>query len=525
MKNNIKLLLLGLACASMTVSCQQEKSTNSNQEIKVETYSQTTKIPEGIKTPNTVQTSIGDLQFVDGAPLPETAEKVYDNLDRMRGVDVFLKCMPAVSVRQLMVGPEEIGVDNYNKVLLFDKLMDSKPLFLTANTSTLYSIPSLNMKNTGPIVIEVPKGMLGAFNDAWFRYMQDIGPFGPDKGQGGKYIVIPPNYDGKIPSGYHVVHSKTFRVWIFMRAFIENGIDAAVANIKDNLKIYPLSKKNNPKPMEFISGTGKEFNTIHTNDFHFYEHLNEVIQEEPIEMIDPEIRGLIASIGIEKGKVFQPDARMKKILTDAVAIGNATARSIVWYPRTEGSVDNMKGIKVFPELHNNHWIMAWVDRNVYFNGKDGHTMNSDARVMFHYPYTAVTPAMAVPRIGIGSDYAMAFVDDKKVPFDGRKTYKVTIPANPPAKNFWAVTVYDPQTRSMLQTDQAYPTVGSQTKGLKKNEDGSYDIYFGPKAPKGYENNWLQTVPGKSMFVILRLYGPTKVWHDRKWVPGNIQEIK
>ncbi|WP_066212775.1 DUF1254 domain-containing protein [Flammeovirga sp. MY04] len=518
----IKNSSIALALMMVGFSCQTQEDNHSK---TIEKYHQTTNIPEGILTPDKVSTSIGDLEFIDGAPLPETAEKVYENLDRMRGVDVFLKCMPAVSVRQLMVGPAEIGVDDYNKVLLFDKLMDSKPLYLTANTSTLYSIPSLNMKNTGPMVIEVPKGMLGAFNDAWFRYMEDIGPFGPDKAQGGKYLVIPPDYEGEIPSGYYVVKSKTYRVWIFMRAFIENGIDAAVANIKNNLKIYPLSEKNNPKPMEFISGTGKEFNTIHTNDFHFYEHLNEVIQEEPYEMLDAETRGLIASIGIEKGKEFAPDARMKRILTDAVAIGNATARSIVWYPRSEGSVSNMKGIKVFPTKKDSHWIMAWVDRNVFFNGKDGHTMNSDARVMFHYPYTAVTPAMAVPRLGIGSDYAMAYVDDKKVPFDGSKNYKLHIPPNPPAKNFWAVTVYDPQTRSMLQTDQAYPTVGSQTEGLRKNEDGSYDIYFGPKAPKGYESNWLQTIPGKSMFVILRLYGPLQEWHDRKWVPSNVTEIK
>jgi hypothetical protein len=241
-------------------------------------------------------------------------------------------------------------------------------------------------------------------------------------------------------------------------------------------------------------------------------------------MIDSETRGLLASIGIEKGKKFAPDERMKRILTDAVAIGNATARSIVWYPRTEGSVDNMAGIKVYPGTESN-WIMAWVGRNVFFNGEDGHTMNSDARVMFHYPYTAVTPAMAVPRLGIGSDYAITFVDNNSQLFDGSKTYKLHIPANPPAKNFWAVTIYDTQTRSMLQTDQPYPTIGSQTEGFKKNADGSYDIYFSPEAPEGMENNWLQTIPGKSLFVALRIYGPLEEWHDRSWKPGEVELVK
>jgi len=309
-----------------------------------------------------------------------------------------------------------------------------------------------------------------------------------------------------------------------MRGSIDKGLENAVKNIRENLKVYPLSEKDNPKPMEFINATGKSFNTIHDNDINFYDHVNEVIQEEPLEMIDAETRGLLASIGIEKGKEFNPDERMKRILADAVAIGNATARSIVWYPRTSGSVSNMKGIQIYPDTES-AWIMGWVDKNVFFNGADGHTMNSDARVMFHYPYTGVTPAMAVSISGKGSDYGIAFLDDKKMPFDGSKIYKLHLPPQPPAKEFWAVTIYDSQTRSMLQTDQAYPTVGSQTEGIKMNDDGSFDLYFGPEAPDGFENNWLQTIPGKSWFVALRLYGPLEPWIEKTWRPGEISEIE
>ena len=283
---------------------------------------------------------------MDGAPFQETAELVYENLDRMRGVDAFLKGIPAASVRQLMMGPREIGADNYNKVMIMDGLLDSKPLFLTGNTSTLYVLPVLDLKKDGPTVVEAPSDMLGAFNDAWFRYMEDVGPFGPDKSQGGKFLVLPPDFEGEIPEGYFVVKSKTYRVWVFMRGSIANGLEAAVKNIKENLKVYPLALKDEQLEMEFISGTGKEFNTIHDNDSNFYKHLNDVIQEEPYEMIGAELRGLFASIGIEKGKEFAPDDRMKRILTDAVAIGNATARSIVWYPRTEGSVDNLSLIHI-----------------------------------------------------------------------------------------------------------------------------------------------------------------------------------
>jgi hypothetical protein len=460
-----KLLLLGLLFLGI-LGCQENNKTT--QDLK--SYAQTTEIPEGILTPNQMETSIGTLKFTDGAPLPETVELIYDNLDRMRGVDVFLKCMPAASVRQLMLGPEELGADNFNKVLIMDGLLDSKPLFLTGNTSTLYVLPVFNLKRDGATVIEVPKGMLGAFNDAWFRYIQDVGPLGQDKGAGGNYLLLPPDYEGEIPDGYFTVKSPTYRVWTFMRGSIAKGLEVAVKNVKDNLRIYPLAQKDNPPEMEFISGSGKAYNTIHDNDFNFYEHVNAVIQEEPLDMIDAETRGLLASIGIEKGNEFNPDERMKRILTDAVAIGNATARSIVWYPRVSGSVDNMKGIQIYPET-NSAWMMGWVDKNVFFNGKDGHTMNSDARTTFYYPYTAVTPAMAVTIPGVGSDYGIAYVDAEKKPFDGAKTYKIHIPANPPAKDFWALTIYDNQTRSQLQTDQKYPTVGSQTEGIKMNEDG------------------------------------------------------
>ncbi len=522
---NIKNILnsaIAIVAVAILVSCTNDvqKESTSKKKVETPTYSQTTAIPAGITTPNEVETSIGTLKFIDGSPLPETAELVYENLDRMRGVDVFLKGMPAASLRQLMLGPEEIGADKYNKVMIMDNLMDSKPLFLTGNTSTLYVIPVINMKETGPMIFEVPPGMLGAMNDAWFRYMQDVGPMGPDKGKGGKYIILPPEYKGKIPSGYYVVKSRTYRVWTFMRGSIANGLEAAVKNVKDNLRIYPLSLKDNPPTMEFISGSGKSFNTIHTNDYTFYEHLNNVIQEEPLEMIDPELRGLFASIGMEKGKLFAPDERMKRILTDAVAIGNATARSIVWYPRTEGSVDNMKGVRIYSDTKS-AWIMGWVDKNCFFNGKDGNTMNSDARVMFHYPYTAVTPAMAVTIPGKGSDYGIAYVDSKRQPMDGSKIYKIHIPANVPVADFWALTIYDTQTRSQLQTDQIYPSVGSQTDGIKMNEDGSYDIFFAPSAPEGYENNWLQTIAGKSWFVVLRMYGPLNPWIDKTWRPSEI----
>jgi hypothetical protein len=270
--------------------------------------------------------------------------------------------------------------------------------------------------------------------------------------------------------------------------------------------------------MEWISGSGKAFNTIHYNNAEFYDHLNEVVQYEALGLLTPDIRGLFASIGIEKGKPFEPTNRMKKILKDGVAIANAQARSIVWYPRTHM---NLSGVQIYPDT-GSAWHMGYPDRDVFFNGADGATMNTDARVSFHYPYTAVTPAMAAPREGTGSDYGIAYLDTDKMPFDGGRTYKIGLPPDAPVGNFWAVTVYDTQTRSMLQTDQATAGIDSLQDDLRYNKDGSIDIYFSPKPPLGYENNWVQTIPGKGWFAVLRMYSPLKAWIDQSWRPSEIK---
>lgn len=524
LENKIRsLAALSILCS--VSACTTSSSTNENPapltyESSAESTHEIGSIDiKHISTPDSVQTSIGELEYIDGSPLPSTSAKIYDYLDRMRGVDAFLKGMPAASIQGMMEGPRVLGVTKPNQILIFEQFGDSSHNYLTYNTSTLYMYSFLDLKADGPTVVELPPGMLGVFNDAWFRWTEDIGPFGPDKSKGGKFLVLPPGYEGEIPEGYFVVKSRTYKMMAFTRASAKGGVEAAVANMKTT-KVYPLSKINNRPKMEFINGSGKEFNTVHTNDYSFYEHLNKVIQYEPLESINRDKRGLFASIGMEKGKPFAPDERMKNILVDAVAIANGAARSIVWYPRTD---KNMKGIRLYPDTDSS-WLMAWVDKNVFFTGKDKHTMNSDARVMFHYPYTIVTPAMAVTYPGKGSDYGVAYLDSEKQPFDGNKVYKIHIPANPPVNDFWALTLYDPQTRSPLKS-QLKPTVGSQSEGVITNADGSYDIYFSPEPVKGFEKNWIKTIPGKSWFVILRMYGPLEPWIKKEWRPSEIELVK
>ena len=473
--------------------------------------------PETLKSisiADKVDTSIGKLDFFDGVPTEATISKVYDNLDRTRALSVYLDNMGGVSINSVLDGLANAGANASNKVALFEQLMDSQTLVVTANTSTLYAYSGTDLGNDGPTVIEVPPGMLGFLDDGWQRFVGNIGVTGPDKGKGGKYLVLPPGYDGKVPDGYFVLKPKTNRNFLFLRGSIKNGVKPAVANIKSGLKIYPLKTAENPAPTEFVNMSKKSFNTVFPNDIRYFETLNEMIQREPIDAIGPEVRGAIAAIGIVKGQPFKPNARMKKLLLEAGTLGNATSRVITVKPRIDG-------VAIYPDTDSG-WTMAYANKNTSFEANG--TMNLDARTLFYFNAGGVTPAMAVTKAGAGSDYALAFLDSNKKAFDGNKTYKLHLPPNVPVNNFWAVTLYDTQTRSQLQTSQAFPTVGSLTDGMKKNKDGSYDVYFGPNAPKGKEGNWLATVPNKSWFMILRMYGPLEPWINKTWKPSEIELV-
>ena len=436
----------------------------------------TTDIPSSITAPDSVETSIGTMKFFDGVPDTASVAASYDFLDRSRAVNVFINSIPMMSAYMLREGQASIGADASHKIAIWDNLMDSKTILLTGNTSTMYAVGFLNLAKDGPTVIDLPPGMLGVLDDMAFRYMSDLGVAGPDKGKGGKFLVLPPNYKGDVPKGYFVVPSKTNGVWVFTRGYLDKklpldkAIPAASKNIRDHLKVYPLKSKDNPPATEFINVSGKVMNTIVPNDYSFFEKLHDLIQGEPDEYLGPEAKGMMAAIGIEKGKPFNPDARMKKILMDAAAIGNTAARAISYFPRDPGNMLYGK---------DSAWIMAYANKDTAFL-KDG-AFNLEARALFHFGYIVVSPAMAVTIPGKGSDYALIAVDSKKQALDGSKTYKLTMPKDVPAKDFWALTMYDTQTRSQLQTDQQFPTLGSQTKGIKTNADGSYDIYFSPKA--------------------------------------------
>jgi hypothetical protein len=471
-------------------------------------YKNSAPIPPSIPAPDKVETPLGTVHMDDGFPDKESADKLYNMLDFQRAVQGYLLALPSVSVWAIRKGILEWGPAN-STVPIFDNLMTPKSLFLTANNNTPYTSFWIDLHN-GPIVLEVPPKVLGLMDDYWFRWAGDVGITGQDKGEGGKYVLLPPGYKGNVPAGYFIIRSATFGNVIFWRSFLVDGNPApGVDAVKKFTKIYPLSQAGNPSAVKFVDVTGKTFNTIAPADFSFWEALNEVVQAEPSEGMDPTTLGFWASIGIQKGKQFAPDERMKKILTEAARVGDASARAIMYRWRGADGY-------YYP---NSAWRLAFIGGYKFeING----ARMLDAYSGFFFYATGITPAMDSKSVGVGSQYMAAFVDSKSNQLDGGQNYKLHLPKDIPVKDFWSVILYDNQTRSMLQTNQDWPAVSSQTKGLHTNPDGSVDVYFGPKAPAGKESNWIQTLPGKGWNTILRLYGPLEPWFNKTWRPGEIE---
>jgi hypothetical protein len=471
----------------------------------------TTPIPPGIAMPDKVETRLGTLKFFDGFPDDATVEKLYDNLDFQRAVQAYLLALAPVNMAGLREGLLGVGPANVT-IPTFEANLNARSIFLTPNATTPYTWIWLDLHG-GPLVAEVPPRTLGMIDDFWFRYVTDIGIVGPDQGKGGKYLLLPPGYKGEVPQGYLVVRVPTFEsILVWRNMPVQGDIKPAIESLRKNTRIYPLSQAANPPANTFVNVSDRDFCTVAPADYRFWELLNYVVQNEPVESCDPVTLGFFASIGIEKGKPFAPDERMKKILHEAAAVGDATARALTYQSRIPEAF-------YYPKSTWRQWLGGYK-----FESQPG-VSYLDAAAFFYFYATGVTPAMEAKMVGQGSQYAVGIVDSKGKGLDGGKKYRLHVKPNVPVKDFWSAIVYDNQTRSMLQTDQDFPQVSSLDKGLVANADGSVDVYFGPTPPAGMENNWIQTIPGKGWNMLFRLYGPLEPWFDKTWKLNEIEEAK
>ena len=511
-KKLISILLTGLFLIGLIIPLQAQETGENRNLFKTPGEKQTEK---GFKpASDKIETNFGTLNFeLEAFPDEASVKKIYDEMDLQRATQAYMDFYPSLSVYAIVksqIRDFKFKSSSDIAVAAGPGWLPSEP-FLTGNNSTVYAIASLDLKVDGPTVVEIPPGMYGTANDALFKFMVDFGFVGPDKGNGGKYLFTPPGYSDKIPDGYFPIKSASYRVWVMMRGFGEVGLgDQAVAWFKKNLKVYPLA--TGPREGNYANTTGMGINPLPAEDASVFTDLNEIIQYEPTNLFIPEQLGRLSTLGIRKGQVYAPNARMQKILDQGAKQGVAMSRAIVYASRE-------------PEIR--YWEGRQWEKMFLYNTtfeRDGIT-DIDARTLWHYQAIVVSPNLLSTTPGQGTAYLTAFRDRNGEFLDGGKVYKLNVPANAPVKRFWAVTAYDVTTRGLLDAGgNTNRSVGSMDKP-EVNKDGSVDLYFGAKAPKGKEKNWVPTNAKKGFFVVFRFYGPEEGYIDKTWVLNDFELIK
>jgi hypothetical protein len=438
-------------------------------------------------------------------------------MDYQRAVQAYLWAYPAVSFESIRLATNrDLGVD-LNDMVIADNYADPKGLWLTANDTTIYALSNVDLGKAGPVVVEIPPGaIVGMIDDFWQRSIADVGLPGPDGAKGGRFLLLPPGYKGDAPkTGYHVLQGTMNNYNVMVRGIIQNGDkDAAVQNVK-RVKVYPLSEGSNPRPNKFVSMSGKVMDTTPPNGMAYWERLSGFVNNNPVQARDLFYMGMLKPLGIEKGKEFKPDARQRGILEEAARMGDVMGRVMLF----EGP-ERFRQPEPFPGAKW-HWVFQ-------VNPVQQTDAYGQIDERLHYTSAAIytTPSLVVMKAGPGGNYVQAFKDKDGNRLDGAKSYRLHVPANAPAEQFWSLTLYDTETRSMVQ-NPTNDAARSSLDTLKTNADGSIDLYFGPagSAPAGLEANWIETLPGKGFYPMFRFYTPKAGLFDGTWKLPDVELVK
>ncbi|WP_291144194.1 DUF1254 domain-containing protein [Flavobacterium sp. UBA7680] len=464
---------------------------------------------------NSSASSSDGYEFVGGYPTEKTIQKAYDDADLNRAIQAYKFFYPTVSGEGLVKGNDTIKIIPNSSF----GTLDTKPgqIGFTLNSDTPYGPIPIDLSKE-PMIIDVPKGpLIVVAMDVNQRWVADMGIPGPDAGNGGKHLLLPPAYKGSVPgSGYHVWKSSSNNLTVGIRSLPVGGdVKAAMERIK-TVKVYPLNKGADWKEPSWLELTDKPQNTTPVaweNNFKYWEALNDVIQREPAYDGYRNYYGELAVLGIIKGKPFKPDARLKGILEKAAKIANAQMRVQSFADRRPDKV----------VWNDRKW--EWV--GLRFEDGDFNTQNYvdlDGRETWFYQAIGASPSMFRRKEGSGSLYWLGLKDGTGKYVDGGKTYKLTIPTPVPAKLFWSVTIYDALTRSQVITDQNKAALRSLFELKDKIGGKSIDLYFGPKAPAGKEGQWIKTLPNRGWFAYIRIYGPEAGAFNGSWKPGDFEEL-
>ena len=474
---------------------------------------------------------LANLPMKENRPTAETARTLKEELVFQRASQTYLWALPLLNTMGMRDGFAKSYSPTYNTMAIWQKRLDAKTLITTPNSDLIYGMVFLNLADTGPIVFEVPPKLQGILLDMWQRpipvdggeFAGDVGLPGPDGGKGGKFLILPPGYDGEVPADHYVYRSGTNNVFVFLRSFYQSldNIAPATEVLKQSV-LYPLGKQDSAAKMQFFDASGKRHNMLPRTDVEAFRQLKYLVETEGANLADPDWLGMLAGLSIVKGKPFEPDARTKKILSDAAKTAYKTSRVIGLHAHP--------GLRVYKDRQwvnpINNVTAKWPDsvNDLSVISREGGYRDLDARVWFFTDYYSISPGMVSMTPGKGAFYMIGFNDKDGKALTGARSYKVTLPDNIPAELFWSVTLYEAENASGLANGQAFPSLG-KLNHPKQSADGSTTLYLGPKAPKGHEENWLATVPGRGFFAILRLYAPSQPALDGSWVPGDIERIK
>ena len=453
---------------------------------------------------------------------------IKEELLYQRATQSYLWALPLLNMRAMKEGSEAKFGAGYNVLPIWKKRMNAATLVTTPNSDVIYAMGYLDLKRDGPMVIEAPPGLQGILDDFWQRPIRmveqfegrdwsgDVGLPGPDKGQGGKYLVLPPDYSGNIPTGYFTYRARTYGVFVFWRGFFQDPkqLDGPV-KVMEQTKIYPVGKEASAKPMQFPDASGVPVNMLFARDASAFDMIKRAIDDEFIDPTEMDMRGMLAAIGIVKDQPFNPSAADRATLDKAAHRAFEMSRWTLvedlgrrpggkWYA-------DRQWINIFPPSPGTpEWVTsAYTD--------------IDIRAGFFSSAYSTSPVMVLNVPGLGAKYPAAIKDADGDAFDGSRSYRLRLPANIPAKLFWSVTVYDIDTMSGLQNGQPFPSINQMDRPAA-NSDGSTDIYFGPRSPSAGKN-WLATVSGKPFWVGLRLYGPEQPFFDQSWKPDDIEKAQ
>jgi hypothetical protein len=434
-----------------------------------------------------------------------------------RAIEAMVWGMPLVNFDLMYQAMVRATKARDNQVVYWSRPIDWKCQLLTPNTDLIYMLPFFDTREVGPVVVEIPPADGGVINgslmDAWQTPLEDVGPAGVDKGKGGKYLVLPPGYKENPPEGYIVLRSATYKGYGLMRSLLPDGSDAGIAKAAAygrRIQVYPLAKAASPPPTFYADANDVLFDANIQYDSRFFDSLNRMVQAEPWLERDRAMINTLKSLGIEKGKPYNPDAQTQKLLDAAAAQAHAFLDVLFeatftppWHPSSRWAFLTSQAFTKAAQSN-------YADPNVY--------PTDDRGVLYTFIF------FAPKRLVEGQFYLMTHQDKGGKAFDGSRNYRLIVPPNVPIRQYWSATVYDRETHGLVR-NMSHAARSSQTSGLHKNADGSVDLFFGPKAPKGKEANWVPTDPKRTFEVLFRFYGTEKALFEKTWVLPDVEAVK